>query len=78
MILKGPGDMKSLKGLPVNLVELSVSHYLLARALDSAGMSEADLGGVINTSDADMVAAWKTPDVKAVVTWNPLVSYNFV
>jgi len=74
VILKGEGDLKSLKGMPVNLVELSVSHYLLARGLDSVGMSEADLGGVINTSDADMVAAWQTPDVKAVVTWNPLVS----
>jgi NitT/TauT family transport system substrate-binding protein len=74
IILKGPGDLASLKGLPVNLVELSVSHYLLARALDSAGMNEADLGGVVNTSDADMVAAYATDDVKAVVTWNPLVS----
>lgn len=74
VILKGPGDVASLKGLPVNLVELSVSHYLLARALDMNGLSEADLGGVINTSDADMIAAYNTDDVKAVVTWNPLVS----
>lgn len=74
VIIKGEGDVTALKGKPVNLVELSVSHYLLARALDSAGMSEADLGGVINTSDADMIAAFATPDVEAVVTWNPLVS----
>ena len=74
IILKGEGDVTALKGKPVNLVELSVSHYLLARALDSVGMSEADLGGVINTSDADMIAAFATPDVEAVVTWNPLVS----
>lgn len=74
VILKGDGDLTSLKGKPVNLVELSVSHYLLARGLDSVGLSEADLGGVINTSDADMIAAYATPDVQAVVTWNPLVS----
>lgn len=74
VILKGDGDLTSLKGLPVNLVELSVSHYLLARGLDSVGLSEADLGGVINTSDADMIAAFATDDVQAVVTWNPLVS----
>jgi len=74
VILKGEGDLASLKGKPVNLVELSVSHYLLARALDGVGLSEADLGGVINTSDADMVAAYATPEVEAVVTWNPLVS----
>ncbi len=74
VILKGAGDMAALKGMPVNLVELSVSHYLLARGLDKIGLSEADLDGVINTSDADMIAAFATDDVKAVVTWNPLVS----
>ena len=68
------GDLAALAGKPVNLVELSVSHYLLARALDSVGLTEADLGGVINTSDADMIAAFATDDVQAVVTWNPLVS----
>ena len=68
------GGLADLAGKPVNLVELSVSHYLLARALDSVGLSEADLDGVINTSDADMIAAYATDDVQAVVTWNPLVS----
>ena len=74
VIIKGEGDMVSLAGKPVNLVELSVSHYLLARGLDTVGLSEADLAGVINTSDADMIAAFATDDVEAVVTWNPLVS----
>ncbi|MEM9786645.1 MAG: putative urea ABC transporter substrate-binding protein [Pseudomonadota bacterium] len=74
VIIKGEGDLTSLAGKPVNLVELSVSHYLLARGLDSVGLSEADLDGVINTSDADMIAAFATDDVEAVVTWNPLVS----
>jgi NitT/TauT family transport system substrate-binding protein len=50
---------EALKGQTVNLVELSVSHYLLARALDSVGMSERDLT-VVNTSDADMIAAYAT------------------
>ncbi|MEL6449999.1 MAG: putative urea ABC transporter substrate-binding protein [Pseudomonadota bacterium] len=74
VIIKGDGDLASLAGKPVNLVELSVSHYLLARALDSVGMREAQLDAVINTSDADMIAAFATSDVEAVVTWNPLVS----
>lgn len=74
LILKGEGGIADLNGKPVNLVELSVSHYLLARALDSVGMTEADLARVINTSDADMIAAYGTDDVEAVVTWNPLVS----
>ncbi|WP_282076795.1 putative urea ABC transporter substrate-binding protein [Epibacterium ulvae] len=74
VILKGEGSLQDLKGKPVNLVELSVSHYLLARALDSVGLEESDLDGVINTSDADMIAAYATKDVETVVTWNPLVS----
>ena len=74
IILKGEGGLADIAGKPVHLVELSVSHYLLARGLDSVGLSERDLAGVVNTSDADMIAAFATPDVQAVVTWNPLVS----
>jgi NitT/TauT family transport system substrate-binding protein len=74
IIMKGEGGLADLAGKPVHLVELSVSHYLLARGLDSVGLSEADLAGVVNTSDADMIAAFATDDVQAVVTWNPLVS----
>ncbi len=74
VIMKGDGTLEDLEGMPVNLVELSVSHYLLARALDSVGLAERDLEGVVNTSDADMIAAFQTDEVEAVVTWNPLVS----
>lgn len=73
VILKNRDKLADIKGQNVNLVEFSVSHYLLARALESIGSSERDVK-VVNTSDADMVAAFKTPDVTAVVTWNPLVS----
>ncbi|GKX32566.1 MAG: ABC transporter substrate-binding protein [Rhizobiaceae bacterium MnEN-MB40S] len=73
IILKDKTKLDEIKGQNVNLVELSVSHYLLARALDSVGMSEKDIT-VVNTSDADMIAAYATPDVTAVVTWNPLLS----
>ncbi|MEP9356049.1 putative urea ABC transporter substrate-binding protein [Xanthobacter sp. KR7-65] len=73
VILKGKTKLSDIKGQKVNLVEFSVSHYLLARALESAKMRERDVK-VVNTSDADMVAAFKTKAVTAVVTWNPLVS----
>lgn len=73
IVLKGQGqNLADIKGRNVNLVELSVSHYLLARALDSVGMSERDIT-VVNTSDADIVAAFASADVSAVVTWNPLM-----
>ncbi|MDX9767501.1 MAG: putative urea ABC transporter substrate-binding protein [Ectothiorhodospiraceae bacterium] len=70
VVLKGGKTLKDVKGRNVNLVELSVSHYLLARALDSVGMSERDVK-VVNTSDADIVAAFTTPQVNAVTLWNP-------
>ncbi|MEL6337968.1 MAG: putative urea ABC transporter substrate-binding protein [Pseudomonadota bacterium] len=74
IIKGGDNDLEDLEGAKVNLVELSVSHYLLARGLDSVGLSEGDLEGVVNTSDADMIAAYQTNDVQVVVTWNPLLS----
>lgn len=74
VVLKGEKKtLGDLKGMDVNLVELSVSHYLLARGLERAGLSEKDLK-VVNTSDADLVAAFATDDVKAVTTWNPLLA----
>ncbi|UXN73069.1 putative urea ABC transporter substrate-binding protein [Devosia sp. A8/3-2] len=72
VILKDQTELAAIKGQNVNLVEFSVSHYLLARAR-SAGMSERDVK-VINTSDPDMVGAFQTPDVTAMVTRNPMVS----
>ncbi|WP_421723830.1 putative urea ABC transporter substrate-binding protein [Bauldia sp.] len=73
IVLKEQETLAEIEGQNVNLVELSVSHYLLARALDSVELREADIT-VVNTSDADIVAAHTTPDVTAVVTWNPLLS----
>jgi len=73
VVLKDKASLADIKGQQVNLVELSVSHYLLARGLDSVGLSERDIT-VVNTSDADLVAAFTTPDVTAVTTWNPLLS----
>jgi NitT/TauT family transport system substrate-binding protein len=73
VILKGKDKLEDIKGQTVNLVEFSVSHYLLARALESVNLQERDVK-VVNTSDADMASAYKTPDVTAVVTWKPIVS----
>jgi NitT/TauT family transport system substrate-binding protein len=74
VVLKGKGKkLEDIKGQKVNLVELSVSHYLLVRALGSVGMRERDLK-IINTSDADIVAAFSAPASTAVVTWKPQLS----
>src|SRR5690606_22928585 len=70
VVLKGANKtLKDIKGQKVNLVELSVSHYLLARGLETVGLKESDIK-VVNTSDADMVAVFGTKDVTAVTTWN--------
>jgi len=74
IVLKGAGKkLPDIKGQQVNLVELSVSHYLLARALGTVGMAERDVK-VVNTSDADIVAASAAASVTAVVTWKPLLT----
>jgi NitT/TauT family transport system substrate-binding protein len=74
IVLKGKGKkLEDIKGQKVNLVELSVSHYLLVRALSGIGLRERDLK-IVNTSDADIVAAFATPASTAVVTWKPQLS----
>ncbi len=70
IVIKNGNSVADLKGKKVMLVELSVSHYLLARALDQNGLSEKDLT-VVNTSDADIAALFITSENAATVTWNP-------
>ncbi|MDR2165675.1 MAG: putative urea ABC transporter substrate-binding protein [Zoogloeaceae bacterium] len=71
VVVKGKGKtLKDLKGMNVYLPELTVSHYLLARGLETVGLRERDIK-VVNTSDADLVAAYATGNVRAVVAWNP-------
>jgi NitT/TauT family transport system substrate-binding protein len=73
LLIKNGSSVEDLRGRQVNLVELSVSHYFLARALEENGMSERDIK-VMNTSDADAVATFMTPDVTAAAVWNPQLS----
>ena len=70
IVLKKGKTIADIKGRKINMVELSVSHYLLARALSNIKLKEKDIK-VVNTSDADIVGAFKSPDSTAVVTWNP-------
>jgi len=65
--------IQNLKGKDISLVELSVSHYLLARCLESNGLSESDVR-VVNTSDSDIGPIFLSDTRQdAVVTWNPIV-----
>ncbi|GAA0273568.1 putative urea ABC transporter substrate-binding protein [Alteraurantiacibacter aestuarii] len=73
ILLKGSDSLSAIMGRQVYLVELSVSHYLLARGLESVGMSMTDVR-TVNTSDADIASAFTSPDVTAAVAWNPQLS----
>ncbi|MBF6058548.1 putative urea ABC transporter substrate-binding protein [Thiomicrorhabdus heinhorstiae] len=65
--------LKDLQGKRVNLVELSGSHYMLIRALETIGLSEKDVT-VVNTSDADIAAIFEDPNSEVVATWKPQLS----
>ncbi|MFG0381162.1 putative urea ABC transporter substrate-binding protein [Pseudomonas sp. zbq_18] len=66
-------DLQDLKGKTVLLVENSVSHYLLSRALEWARLQPGDVT-IENVSDADLAEAWRSGRGDAVVTWNPILS----
>jgi NitT/TauT family transport system substrate-binding protein len=70
ILLKGADQLAAIRGRKVYLVELSVSHYLLARGLEKAGLKQTDVS-TVNTSDADIVGAFGSPDATAAVAWNP-------
>jgi len=71
IVLKNGPSLADLRGRRIGLVEFSVSHYLLARALEAAGLTESDVT-IVNTSDAAIVDTFAaTPDMNAVATWNP-------
>ena len=73
ILTRGGMGIKGLKGEELYLVELSVSHYLLARALEMNNMKESDVT-LVNTSDSDIAPAFiANKSLKAVITWNPLV-----
>jgi NitT/TauT family transport system substrate-binding protein len=74
IVLKGRNrKLADIKNQKVNLVELSVSHYMLARGLESIKLVENDIK-LVNTSDAIIVTAFKASEVTSVVTWNPQLS----
>ncbi len=73
IVLKGKKQLNALVGHSIHLAEGSVSHYLLARALQIEGLEENDVH-TIDLSDDKLVAAYATPKVTATATWNPHLS----
>lgn len=74
IVMRGTGKtVADLKGKSINLVELSGSHYMLARALSTVGLAEKDVK-IINTSDSDITSAFVDQSTQAVATWKPQLS----
>jgi len=72
IVLKGKDKLADIKGQTAHLVEYSVSHYLLDRALETANIPFDDIKR-INIGDADFVAAYKAPKLSALVAWQPQI-----
>ena len=73
LVRGGSKDLKDLKGKTILLVENSVSHYLLSRALEWAHLQPSDVT-IENVSDKDLAQVWRSGKGDAVVTWNPILA----
>lgn len=73
VVLKGYKTMAEAEGESVNIVEYSVSHYLLARC---AEMNSVDMDSfeLVNTTDADIPNVIEGKDKAMVVSWNPMLN----
>lgn len=74
VVLKNSNNIRDIKGRTVNLVEFSVSHYLLLRALKENGLTARDIK-IQNVSDANVVPLMKKPSITAATLWNPQLSF---
>lgn len=72
IIARKEKSIAELKGKPVKLVALSVSHYLLSRALTLNKMSESDVK-IVNASDANIGVLFASDPDAIAVTWNPIL-----
>ena len=73
IVTKGSQSVSELDGQTVNLVELSVSHYMLARALEKNNIDQTKVK-VVHSSDAQIGSLFEASDKINVVTWNPIVN----
>jgi NitT/TauT family transport system substrate-binding protein len=66
-------SIAELKGKSVALEQFSISHFVLATALQKNGMSINDVK-IVNLSAGDAAAAFMAGRADAAVVWNPWVS----
>lgn len=73
--LRGFNSLKEVAAAksPVAMVPFTVSHYLLARCAEQAGMSIDDFE-VVKASDADIPSIVQASAKNAAVSWNPMLA----
>lgn len=67
---KGITALADLKGKTIATPFASTAHYSLLAALESAGLSDADVKVIDSEPDA-ILAAWLTGDIDGAYVWNP-------
>ncbi|GLK68083.1 putative urea ABC transporter substrate-binding protein [Hansschlegelia plantiphila] len=74
IVSKTANSVKELEGQNIFLLQYSVSHYLLNRALILNGMKGVGAVKTTNISDAEISAAFiSQPDMAHAVSWKPMI-----
>lgn len=73
IVSKTARSVAGLEGGTIHLFELTVSHYLLSRALEENGLSLRDVN-TVNITDADITPAYVgSAQIEHAVAWNPML-----
>jgi NitT/TauT family transport system substrate-binding protein len=73
LMSKSAKSVADLAGQSVYLLQFSVSHYLLDRALVLNGLKGVSSVKTVNISDSDISSAYLTrPDIQHAVSWKPM------
>lgn len=73
LLSKTAKTVPELVGKDVYLLQYSVSHYLLNRALNLNGVADTTSVKAVNISDAEIAAAYVSqPDMQNAASWKPL------
>lgn len=66
-------SIADLKGKTVGVSINQTSHYLLMQALETAGLTDADVD-LVNMTSSDAGVSFISGDLDAAVTWEPYLS----
>ncbi|MEM9222794.1 MAG: putative urea ABC transporter substrate-binding protein [Pseudomonadota bacterium] len=73
ILSKSVKSIADFAGETIHLFELTVSHYLLSRALEQNGLSLKDVS-TVNITDADITPAYVgSGEIEHAVAWNPML-----